>query len=1037
MLIDSYLQTQIQEGKVILFLGSGASLGAQDTDGNRPPSAPRLGEMLADRFLGGKYRDYPLDQIGEYAINESDLVTVQEYIRQIYEVFEPSAAHRLLCSFRWKGIATTNYDRLVEKAYELTTSRVQTPKPFIENGDRIESNLRSSDDVQLLKLHGCITRTTNPDCPLILTPDQYVSYRKGRSRLFERLIDWATEFPILFIGHSLRDSDLRALFLELTEITGSRPRYYAVSPGIDDIQRRSFEAKKVSAIVGTFDEFMSALDNGVPSAFRGVPIITSHPEFPIAQRFSRNASLSAACAQFLQTDAEYVQSATNSEIVVPADFYKGMSSGWSGIEQSLDVPRRLADSIITDCFLVEDSEHLDRMEIVLIKAHAGAGKSVLLRRIAWDASRDYNKLCLYMQPYGVISSAAIQELIQLTGERIYLFVDDASDRLREIQSLANNIGPEGRMLTVIVAERVNEWNSSCESIANLVTSVYELGYLHPAEIDALLGLLEKHRALGTLADQTHEERKAAFQERASRQLLVALHEATLGRPFEDIIEDEFLHILPIEAQQMYLTICVLNRLNVPVRAGIISRLHGIRFEDFQEKLFKPLEHIVQAKYNPVAQDYAYSARHPHIAQIVFERILKTQEPRFDNYVRCLNQLNIDYEGDRKAFRQMIRGRTLLDLFPNHELVTAIYDAADAKVGTSSHDRAHLLHQMAIYEMVRPNGSLHGAADLLNKAMQIAPNDTTVLHSLAELRLRSADEIARTQLEREKYLRDAMAIAQAIKSSDRNSAHGHHTLVKSWLRKLADLVRLEGDEAPQTAIEAAIKNIEQSLSEGFQRFPGDPYLHSAEAELASLLLDSDRVLSALQQAFGANPRSAYLALRLASYYQSQERFAEARTTLKTALDANPGERKLHYAYAELLLKVESSDANEITYHLQRSFTPGDRNYQAQLLYGRQLFINGNRTASKEIFNRLREAKIGAEYRDNLQLPLQETFRGSIARIEATFCFISRDGINDRIYAHRNNVDRDAWNRLTFGSRVTFRIAFALRGEGAFDVRLEGQ
>jgi hypothetical protein len=38
-----------------------------------------------------------------------------------------------------------------------------------------------------LKLHGCITRTTNESCPLILTTDQYIESMKGRSRIFEHL----------------------------------------------------------------------------------------------------------------------------------------------------------------------------------------------------------------------------------------------------------------------------------------------------------------------------------------------------------------------------------------------------------------------------------------------------------------------------------------------------------------------------------------------------------------------------------------------------------------------------------------------------------------------------------------------------------------------------------------------------------------------------------------------------------------------------------------------------------------------------------
>src|SRR5204863_3722177 len=134
---------------------------------------------------------------------------------------------------------------------------------------------------------------------------------------------------------------------------------------------------------------------------------------------------------------------------------------------------------------------------------------------------------------------------------------------------------------------------------------------------------------------SREEQVAAFQERAGRQLLVALHEATLGQRFEDIVADEYLKIQPTEARSIYLTICVLNRLNVPVRAGIVSRLHGVPFEEFSRRFFAPLEHIVHTSFNEFMRDYVYKARHPHIAEMVFHRAFNTQEERYDVFIRCL------------------------------------------------------------------------------------------------------------------------------------------------------------------------------------------------------------------------------------------------------------------------------------------------------------------------------------------------------------------------------------------------------------------
>ena len=298
MEIPDFLQVQAREGKVILFLGAGASYGAKNAKGQTPPLGKKLGEMISDKFLGGAYKDYPLNQIGELAISESDLTTVQEYIREIFEGFEPTEAHLMMTTFRWDCIATTNYDLLIEKAYRQNKGHaVQVAVPFIENGDRVEEKMRDQRSLMLLKLHGCITRTANATCPLILTTDQYIDYLSGRDRIFDHLKYKAFEHPIVFVGYSLQDANLRAILLELAALGEKRPRYYLVSPHFDDVQKRFWEGRRISPLPGTFEDFLKTLNQKLPADFRGLamPAVAHHP---IENRFVKHATLSRNAAQF-------------------------------------------------------------------------------------------------------------------------------------------------------------------------------------------------------------------------------------------------------------------------------------------------------------------------------------------------------------------------------------------------------------------------------------------------------------------------------------------------------------------------------------------------------------------------------------------------------------------------------------------------------------------------------------------------------------------------------------------------------------------
>ena len=205
--IPSFLVAQIRDSNAVLVFGAGASRGARPTDASQPPhSAAALARAISAQFLGGEFADQPLTTVSEYAINESSLSHVQGFIRDIFEPLEPSNFHLTLPTFKWHGLATTNFDRVIEKTYDRCSSALQRIKcPVIQNGDGFEDCNRDPDCVLLLKLHGCISRTAEPECPLILTHEQYVTHKAGRHRLFRLLEQWAYERPLVFIGHSIND----------------------------------------------------------------------------------------------------------------------------------------------------------------------------------------------------------------------------------------------------------------------------------------------------------------------------------------------------------------------------------------------------------------------------------------------------------------------------------------------------------------------------------------------------------------------------------------------------------------------------------------------------------------------------------------------------------------------------------------------------------------------------------------------------------------------------------------------------------------
>ncbi len=209
---------------------------------------------------------------------------------------------------------------------------------------------------------------------------------------------------------------------------------------------------------------------------------------------------------------------------------------------------------------------------IALRGVAGAGKTVLLRRIAYDLATKYGHLVLFASPGAILRPEPLQELYELTGLRVVLAVDHVADQISALTVLLDALDRTSVPITVVVTDTHAALGNSLEALGDRLKFSAGLHNLHDSEVDALLILLERHGALGLLAAEPRQRRKEIFIELADKQLLVALYEATQGRPLEDILLEEYNRVLLTEAQELYLLVCTLNRFRVPVRASLVHRV---------------------------------------------------------------------------------------------------------------------------------------------------------------------------------------------------------------------------------------------------------------------------------------------------------------------------------------------------------------------------------------------------------------------------------------------------------------------------------
>lgn len=109
--------------------------------------------------------------------------------------FLPGLAHRCLRDIPWAAVVTTNYDDLLERAFEP----VRKVRVVISDDDLTQH--RTLDDLLVVKMHGDLRRRDS----IVLSEEDYRQYPATRPGISVKVRQLLLEHPLLFLGFSLTD----------------------------------------------------------------------------------------------------------------------------------------------------------------------------------------------------------------------------------------------------------------------------------------------------------------------------------------------------------------------------------------------------------------------------------------------------------------------------------------------------------------------------------------------------------------------------------------------------------------------------------------------------------------------------------------------------------------------------------------------------------------------------------------------------------------------------------------------------------------
>lgn len=1041
--ISPYVRNQIAAGQAILFLGAGATIPSKGRSNTHGMSGNSLRNRLCDKFLGGEGKGRPLNYIADRCTTVAGMGQVHRYIKDLFWDLQPTAGHLAIPKFKWKGIVTTNYDLLIERAYEQTESAKQNIVRIIWDRDDFDAAIRNPASVPLLKLHGCLNRINDPELPLVISSHDYYKFKTNRSQLVSTFREWGSSYPVVFCGYSLADENIKEILFDLTDRFQHRPQYLIVDPGLEDGDIEYWKSLRFDCLPLSFDDFMGELQGVVSDSEITMTSALSEEANSVSKLIPSKERPSQELSRYLKDELQHVHPALVTTLMPPAAFYRGTSDGFAWIKECFDVRRRVSDTLLEDAILASHRTHLDRPFLYVLKGYAGSGKTVTLKRFAWEATSDYDATVFYLGPGTVLRVAQIRELVQLIKSRVIIVLDDLLLHSEELREALTEFKRARLPVTFVGAVRTNEWNVSGELASSDVDSEYELLDLSRKEIEALIERLSKNRCLGYLEHYPAPERVTYFLQKLKSQLLVSLHEATEGKSFEEIVVDEYRRVMPEEARLLYLDVCTLDRFDVGVRAGLMGRLSGITFQDFSSRLLRPLEYVINVHFDHRLNDYIYRTRHQNIAQIVFEQTLPNPQDRAAQIVRILKFLNGAYATDRLALQQIVRGRYLAEQFTDKAYAAQVFEAAiECGLHPSVVD-----HQRAVFELHHSSGDIRAALSLVQK-IETAPGPLalkTVAHTKSNI-LRRLATTGRTALERQRCRQDALSILNQLVKAPRDAlpflTRGQ-LLLEQLEERLSENDSSDTEELESRVVAELTKEIESNLRQGLQLFPEDERLLSFEAELSKFLNNSPRALRALEKAYSANKQSVFTAIRLARQYAATDGMQDKAILMLRKLTAEqPLSKDAHYELARLLASIdEPKNADEISQHLRRSFVAGDAHIEARFAYARHEYLYGKPETAKREFEELKKSGLSPDSMNQVRREIRDAsgspvwFDATIASVHDSFAFVSVTSLQGLIFMHFTAAGSiEAWENVKSGLRVKVSVGFSYKGPRVKRVQL---
>lgn len=772
-----YLQRQLRLGRVCLFLGAGFSFDSKNRAGEQPPLGDSLAAELAKQ-AGFTFDGEKLPTVYEACQHQIGSAQLWRFLYEKYDIVSFDDWYKTVAAMTWYRIYSLNIDNLVQKLYQRNPNqKLRT----IVNPAPIEEREPLFGTLQCVHLHGHVEHA---DKGLAFTLPDFGNLTAKPNPWYQTFIDDYFNRSVIFIGTQLEEP-MFYHYLHLRDLkdrgaTEFRPKSYLVNPTIGKMRANTLRERNIVSVECTGKEFFQSLAAGVDMHTLSLANVRREA-YPHAIIRSDRAVLDEEVNRYF--DPIMPDQLPFTRKSPPDGFFMGAEPDWYDIAEARDAPRSINDELRSNLSLARTT-----FSLVVLHGPAGSGVTTSMMRtahtLASEGARVYYAKGLERTDLSRILTLAENE----PDRRAFIFLDVLRRHLSAIDAVRGRL-QKADNVTVIVAERSNRYAQVSHALVDFNPIELRMPDLTEADATGIIGRLERFGFLGVLREKTHEERVRAFMERADKQLLVALREATSGQGFDAILRTEF-HELAAVAQMAYTICCMAVGHGAP---GVYLR-HLLpclgRAEFTKGVVIRDLLRGVLIPAN--AEGTMVKPRHRLIGYWVATEIAPVglKQEAISKFLRQISSDIVPNEIKRRspaylAYRGMINSEGLKETFANdHEIILSLYEELKA-----CYDRDFLFWLQ--YGMAQMNaGHLDVAENYMNQSMGIYPNSHHVRNKLGCLCLMKATRSANPATAIDQAEKGIELLKEQMRAEGDHDSYPYHAYlvyVTRWYQKARTLI----------------------------------------------------------------------------------------------------------------------------------------------------------------------------------------------------------------------------------------------------------